>query len=632
MKKIIFITNLLIILALSLNSFAQENLIISKETRNAINKKTRQKNGEPGKKYWQNTSDYFIKASVDAKKGILTGEEKIVYHNNSPDSLKTIVIRLYQDIFKKGANRLAISKVDPRDINNGVNISRVAVNKTEFNLSDKKSQIKRRGTLMLIRLNEKLAPKKNIELEIKWDFNIPKYTLLRMGTFDSTSFFLGQWYPQIAVYDDIRGWDTRSYNGMAEFYNDFANFDVEITVPDNFMVWATGTPQNLEEVLQPEFYNKYKKASASDDIINVITEKDLDKSNIRTTNNVWKYKASKVTDFAFSLSNHYVWDVTSVIVDKKTNRRTIVGVAYKNDSENFDKVAYISKETIKSLSENMPGIPYPFPYLTVFNGDFGMEYPMMTNVGTYPDYNTTVYANSHEITHGYFPFYVATNETRHGWLDEGLVVFMPEKIQKKLEPTLDIAKSYTKSFSDYSGTENEPAVITPTYYLDGKIYFYLNYCKTEEALRMLEMHLGEELFKNCLQEFINRWKYKHPSPFDFFFTFNDVSKQNLNWFWEKWYFQHGGYPDLAITYVRKNNNILDITISNKGNIPIPVEISLFNNDKLIKTISKPASVWKNNKKEINVSFKTTEKITNIKLGNEIIPDSNSKDNNKYIIN
>lgn len=632
MKKIIFITNLLIILALSLNSFAQENLIISKETRNAINKKTRQKNGEPGKKYWQNTSDYFIKASVDAKKGILTGEEKIVYHNNSPDSLKTIVIRLYQDIFKKGANRLAISKVDPRDINNGVNISRVAVNKTEFNLSDKKSQIKRRGTLMLIRLNEKLAPKKNIELEIKWDFNIPKYTLLRMGTFDSTSFFLGQWYPQIAVYDDIRGWDTRSYNGMAEFYNDFANFDVEITVPDNFMVWATGTPQNLEEVLQPEFYNKYKKASASDDIINVITEKDLDKSNIRTTNNVWKYKASKVTDFAFSLSNHYVWDVTSVIVDKKTNRRTIVGVAYKNDSENFDKVAYISKETIKSLSENMPGIPYPFPYLTVFNGDFGMEYPMMTNVGTYPDYNTTVYANSHEITHGYFPFYVATNETRHGWLDEGLVVFMPEKIQKKLEPTLDIAKSYTKSFSDYSGTENEPAVITPTYYLDGKIYFYLNYCKTEEALRMLEMHLGEELFKNCLQEFINRWKYKHPSPFDFFFTFNDVSKQNLNWFWEKWYFQHGGYPDLAITYVRKNNNILDITISNKGNIPIPVEISLFNNDKLIKTISKPASVWKNNKKEINVSFKTTERITNIKLGNEIIPDSNSKDNNKYIIN
>jgi aminopeptidase N len=450
-----------------------------------------------------------------------------------------------------------------------------------------------------------------------------------MGKFDSTSFFLGQWYPQIAVYDDINGWDTRSYNGMAEFYNDFANFDVEITVPNNFMVWATGEPQNLIDVLQTEYYNKYMKASTSDKIINVITENDLKKGNITTKNNTWKYKATKITDFAFGISDHYLWDVTSVVVDKETKRKTIVGVAYNKDSENFDKVAYISKETIKSLSEDMPGIPFPFPYLTVFNGDFGMEYPMITNVGKYTDYSTTVYANSHEIAHTYFPFLVGTNETKHGWLDESLVVFMPESLQKNLEPKLDVALNNTKVFSYYSGTENEPAIITPTYYLDAKIYFYLNYCKAEQALKMLEIHLGKKLFKECLQTFVERWKYKHPTPYDFFFTFNDVAQQNLNWFWQTWYFQYGGIPDLAISSVNSNDNKIDITVANKGDFPIPIVISFYNNEKLVKTITKPASVWRNNNTEIKVSFNTTEIITNIKLGNELIPDSNS-DDNKYV--
>ncbi len=413
---------------------------------------------------------------------------------------------------------------------------------------------------------------------------------------------------------------------MSEFYNDFVNFDVEITVPDNFMVWATGEPQNLNEVLQPEYYNKYIKASVSDEIINVITEDNLKKGNITTNNNTWKYKASRVTDFAFGISNHYLWDVTSVIVNKKTNRKTIVGVAYNKDSENFDKVADISKKTIKYLSEDIPGIPFPFPYLTVFNGDFGMEYPMITNVGKEADYGMTVYANSHEITHTYFPFYVGTNETKNGWLDESLVVFIPKKVQNNLDPNFDIALKNTQAFSYYAGTEDEPAVITPTYYLDPRIYFYINYWKPEQALRILEIHLGKKLFKECLQTFINRWKYKHPTPFDFFFTFNDVSQQNLNWFWQTWYFQHGGIPDLAITSVTKNDNKIDVTIENKGDLPIPVVVSFYNNKKLIKTITKPASTWQNNNTKIKVSFNTTETITNIKLGNNYIPDSNPSDN------
>ena len=305
------------------------------------------------------------------------------------------------------------------------------------------------------------------------------------------------------------------------------------------------------------------------------------------------------------------------------------GAAYSKGAENFDKVAMISRETIKFLSEDMPGIPFPFPYLTVYSGDFGMEYPMLTNVGPEADYGMTVYANSHEIAHGYFPFYVGTNETKNGWLDESLVVFMPKEIQTKLEPSFDVAKSNTRAISYYSGRESEPAIITPTYYLDANIYFYLNYGKAEQALRILEIHLGKQLFKECLKTFVDRWKYKHPSPYDFFFTFNDVSKQNLNWFWNAWYFQPGGNFDLSITNIDKHDKKIDVIIKNNGDLPIPSIISFYNNKKLIKRIVMPASDWKNNNTEIEISVNIKEEITHIILGDPLIPDSNPKDN-EYI--
>ena len=212
MKNIKIISALLLITAFSLNIVAQDKLVISKETKRAFNKNTRQLDGKPGENYWQNSSDYTIKASVDVN-GHITGEEKITYQNNSPDSLKTIVVRLYQDLFKKGVNRTAIVDVDPRDINDGVNISSVTVNNEWLNLEGENSLINRNGTLMFIRLSKKLAPSESLDMHIKWDFDIPKYTLIRMGKLDSTSYFVGQWYPQIAVYDDIIGWDTRRIMG-----------------------------------------------------------------------------------------------------------------------------------------------------------------------------------------------------------------------------------------------------------------------------------------------------------------------------------------------------------------------------------------------------------------------------------
>lgn len=628
MKKVKFVSMVLLLAAISSYCTAQERIIIPKAVTKAYGKMTRQEDGNPGKKYWQNRAVYNIRVNVDVKGKIIRGQESINYENNSPDSLSKIVVRLYQDIFKKGANRNSIVNINPSDINEGVRINDLRV--AGESVSPVNSpRINRSGTIMTVKLTKKLAPGEKAELVIGWEFDFPANTLIRMGTIDSSSLFVGQWYPQIAVYDDVYGWDTRSYNGMAEFYNDFSDFTVEVSVPDGFMVWATGELQNMAEVLHPQYCDLYNKAIQSEKVTNVITEKDLEKGEITTGINIWKFKAENVSDFAFGLSDHYLWDVCSVEVDKKNKRRTVVGVAYSPKSPNYSKVAAIARESVRSLSLDSPGVPYPFPYITVYNGDFGMEYPMITNVGAETDYGMTVYANSHEIAHAYFPFYVGTNETKNGWIDEGLTVYLPEKLQSDLEPTLDIKIHNTKSFSAYSGMEDEPALITPTFYLDPKVYFYLNYAKTEQALRMLEIELGSGTFRKCLLQFMERWKYKHPTPYDYFNTFNDVSGRDLDWFWLAWYYRQGGIPDLSIKSASIKKGKMNIVVENKGTLPMPVLISIYDNKGLVTTIFRPAILWKDHN-EILISVKNPEGITRIVLGNEMIADANDSDNEKII--
>lgn len=620
MTKLSLITALYILFTVSIAN-AQDKVTIPNGNLKAFEKQTRQKDGYPGKNYWQNSSDYNLKAEVDVANKLIKGSGSITYHNNSNDTLRTIVFRLYQDLFRKGGNRHSMVPVDPADIHDGVNITSLQVD----NIAADEKQIKRQGTLMMVRLKKPMPPHSKLNINIDWNFSFPQKTLIRMGTIDSTTMFVAQWYPQIAVYDDIYGWDTRSYNGMAEFYNDFNNYDVEIKVPDNYMVWATGEALNMKELLHADIYSKYTKAAASDEINHVITSETLKRGNITTNAGAWKYKAQNVPDFAFGLSNHYLWDVTSVITDKTTGKRTTIGVAYHENGVHFERVASIARETIKALSEEMPGIPYPFPYLTAFQGDFGMEYPMITNVGPDEDFGTTVYAHSHEIAHAYFPFLVGTNETKNGWIDEGLVVFMPEKVQTKLSPGFDIAKSNTHAFSIYAGMEDEPALITPTHYLDPKVYFILNYAKSEQVFRMLEIELGSELFKECLLAFIDRWKYKHPTPIDLFNTFSDVSKQDLNWYWSAWLYKVGGIPDMAITNVKINKNRYDITVSNKGDLPLPLMVSLYNGDKLVTTINEKGKRWLTGN-EIVITADVKEKITKVVLGSEVIPDAKPQDN------
>ena len=320
---------------IALTSFSQEldfPLPVADHFKKAYLNGTRSKNGKPGEKYWQNHADYKIKVELDPKSRLLKGTESIVYFNESPDNLSEIVFRVYPDIFKKDFKRDASNSVANEDITeNGVDISNVSIN------GIKTKKIERRGTNMFIILEKPLATKSNIIVEIAWSYLIPKSTHIREGIYFNSSYFVAYWYPQIAVYDDLDGWDTVDYTGQQEFYNDFNNFDVQITLSSSHVVWATGIWQNPAEILSKKYLSLYNNALVSDTIINIITEEDRKQNAILLPKNkhTYKYVAKHVPDFAFTASDTYLWDMGSVVVNDTNKSRTSFSAVYHPSSKDF---------------------------------------------------------------------------------------------------------------------------------------------------------------------------------------------------------------------------------------------------------------------------------------------------------
>lgn len=622
MKKI---TLLILLLFYFTPLFAQnKNLFIPLNFQKAYEKQTRSYDGKPGKNYWQNKAEYFIKAEVIPSERKLIGEETIIYYNNSPDTLKQIVVKLLMDIYRKGNMR--DYEIAPEAVNDGTQISKIIYNNNELKLS--RDITRREGTNLFIKLLEPLLPSKQAEFKFYWSCIIPNKSQIRMGAYDSTSFFIAYWYPQIAVYDDIDGWDIINYTGQTETYNDFSHYSVEITLPKNFVAWATGVLQNPEEVFSENILEKFKQATTSDNIINIIEEKDYQTGLITKEKDrlVYKFKAENVPDFAFAISNHYLWDGSSLIVDKNTQRRAFISAVYKKESKDFYNVAYIARKTIESFSNHIPGFPYPYPSMTVFNGNGGMEFPMMCNNSSVADYAGTVHLTSHEIAHTYFPFFMGINERKYAWMDEGWATMLPFDFQTEFAEGYDPRSRNSNSYSEIGGTDKDLPPIIPSYQLEGASYRNASYRRPAAAYEILRQYLGNDLFKKCLNEYINRWNGKHPTPYDFFFTFNDVAQQDLSWFWNPWFFDFC-YPDLSIKNVTLKRKKIFITIINKGGIPLPVQIKGYTIDgktELLYDVT--AKIWKKNKAILKIKLNTKSKLTKIELNNSQIPDVNKNDN------
>ncbi|HZW38381.1 MAG TPA: M1 family metallopeptidase [Ignavibacteriaceae bacterium] len=591
-------------------SIAQE-LYTSKEFKTSYNKNTRSLDGKPGKNYWQNSADYKIKAEFNPETRLLKGEETITYYNNSPDTLKRFLMKLYMNMYKSTSPRN--SEITKETFIDGMKIEYLSFNGKE--IKDTSSALRLDGTNLYFMNIEPITPKSKTEIKVRWSFINPVGTRIRVGTYDSLVSFIGYWYPRPAVYDDINGWDIYPYDGEHEFYNDYSNYDVEITVPDKFVVWGTGMLENAKEVLADNVYEKYKKALTSEEKVMIISNEDLQKGNY-LKGNTFHYKADNVIDFAFGLSNYYVWDGVAATVEG--NRKVLVNTCFDPNNKNLVETIEYAKKTILDLSNRMPAVAYPYPQITSFQGDGGMEFPMIVNDGDLQEKVWNVYVTSHEISHQYFPFYVGTNETKYGWMDEGFGYFLPYDTQIELSG-MDHRIRAAKGFGMFAGREKDMPMMIPSVLSHEPELSMLIYYKPAIAYEMMIDLLGKDLFLKGMKEYIARWNGKHPTPYDFFYTFNDVAKRDLNWFWKSWFFERG-YPDLGIKDVKMNGKKAIVTVEKTGVMPTPIYLKFTLEDGKTIDVYESLNIWEN-KNMVEVTKEIDGNVVKVEVGNPKVPDS-----------
>jgi hypothetical protein len=615
MKKFLLI---FLVHSLLVSCFSQE-LFIPRDIKKAYDSKTRSMDGNPGSAYFQNRASYSIDAEFDPQTRLLKGKETIEYQNNSEYSLRYIVIRLYQNIFKAGGIRGR--EVDPGDTNDGVKITSLKIKGKVIHLETDQWLLRESQTNIFLPFN--CRADSVAEIEIGWEFTMPAKPNDRFGGYDESTFFMGYWFPQVSVFDDINGWDIFDYNGVAEFYNEFGDFDVRITVPENYIVWGTGILQNPEEVLQKKYLQRYVKAQKDEEIVRIITPDDRksDKEITARGSNIWHFKAENVSDFAFGTSSKYVWDASGML--NSSGKKIFIQSAYNPEAENYSKVVEIARWSIEELEKNIVGIEYPYPSITVFNGTGGMEYPMIVNDrdGSLVE---TLFVTSHEIAHCYLPFLVGTNQRRHGWLDEGLITMLGMEVHFKRDSTMNLRKSYTDFYPLVAGSQMDIPQIVNSIYISDNVFQMHEYARPSLAFWTLREIMGKELYQKCIIEFITRWQGKHPTPWDFFYTCNSVSGEDYSWFFEPW-FNRYAYPDLSVKSARYQNDTLEITIENTGGMPFPSRLLIWFKDGSRDERIIDAKQW-GRSKLYTIALITKKQPANVHLDTSGYPDCNEGNN------
>jgi hypothetical protein len=573
----------------------------------AVDNGTRTADGRPGEDYWIQEVDYDLDATVQPDEKRVDATASITYTNNSPDTLNQVLVELAQNLHKAGVERNI-----PSEVTGGVTVERITVDGTEASQTQRpgpprpnprRPQQQRpayavQNTSLVIVPNAPLSPSASVDVTIEYSFTIPQRGAAgRMGYNGDDLIFVAYWYPQVSVYDDVTGWMSDPFLGLAEFYADFGDYDVSITAPSDWLVQSTGSLENPEAVLNDEGLQRYRTAISSDSPTKIAEPGD----RVTQTGDplTWNYRAEKVRDVAFSLTKGH-WEAARAPVgdvdgDGATDS-TEVHTYWRSSAPKWAKVTEYQQHAITYFSE-YTGIPYPWPHMSAVEGGGiiggGMEFPMMTIMGDYNNNSARMlYAvTAHELAHMWVPMLVNTNERRYSWMDEGVTSFNENMARADY---FDDSEAIASDRADYVEFVNNggdaPIMRWSNYHYSRQDFGVASYRKPATLYPALRAVLGEETFNEAYRTFLDEWMYKHPYPTDFFNTFERVSGQDLDWFWASYYHETWTL-DHAIGEVTARGDRLEVTVEDHGRAFMPVHLTVTLNDGTTIDRKIPVDVW-----------------------------------------
>jgi hypothetical protein len=610
------------LLCTSVFSFGQKSALFeSREYKAAYERGTRSRDGLPTEKYWQNHASYDIKAEFDPTTHLITGHLSVKYFNESPDSLNSIIFKLMQNVYQKGAVRQMA--VDVVNLHDGIVIRNVRFEGADI----PESFVSHSGTVMSIKLPGYIRKSSHCTISMDFVTPVPVTSGFRSGTVDSTSFFIAYWFPQVAVYDDIFGWDKDEYVGVPENYNDFSSYKVELKLPSQYNIWATGKHMNEKEIFSEAVLLRIEESKVSKIPVTIIDEKDFRKEDGKK--HTWKFEAENIPDFAWGASDHYIWEGMAA---RNPNPSSLcwVQTAYPRGAANFDWVLGVAKNSVEVFSNGFPGVPYPYFKHITFRGTKGggMEFPMIANNNIAVDSIGTIMVTAHELAHNYFPFMMGVNERKYGWWDETMTTMMESYLHEKVYPDHKINWffDFKTSFPYLSPGHDILPLMTETSSMMKVMPTIINfYNKGPAMMQILEKYLGTRKLHLLIKEFMNTWAGKHPTPYDFYYFINNQTGENLNWFWDACFFSNG-YPDLAISKAVQNESYITVTVKNIGGLPVHFLMTLYYEDGEKSDESFDMSIWKTNLEEFTFRIAVNKKVEKLHLDETQYFDSNPKNN------
>ncbi|MBL0182965.1 MAG: M1 family metallopeptidase [Chitinophagaceae bacterium] len=597
--------------------------------------------GEPNIGYWQNKADYQISASLNDETNQISGTVTITYKNNSPHALPFLWLQLDQNLFNKDSRGQARMPVNSR--------SRYGDSKSDFNGGYKISSVKLLNenadanyiitdTRMQIRLPKAMKPGGDVtKIKIEYSFTLPEYGADRCGilkTKNGNIFTVAQWFPRMCVFDDIEGWNTLPYLGPSEFYLEYGDFDVTITAPATHIVVCSGELLNEAEVLTPTQLSRMAQAKKSDKTVTIRSAAEVTDAASRPSRSKtlsWHYKINNARDVAWASSKSFIWDAAKMnLPSGKTSLAMSVYPVESDGAKGWGRATEYTKGSIENYSKRWYEFPYPCA-VNVASNVGGMEYPGIVFCGSKATEGNLFGVTDHEFGHTWFPMIVGSNERKYGWMDEGFNTFINSLATDDFNKGeyKDGATNMEQVAGFLFGPGSEPIMLTPDAMKERNIGVAL-YFKPGLGLGLLRNEiLGNDRFDYAFREYIKRWAFKHPTPWDFFRTMENAAGEDLGWFWKAWFLENYKF-DQAIASVTYDNNDATkgaiVNIVNMEQMALPVNISYETKSGVKGTLKLPVEVW-NNTNNWKVKLPTTEELKTVTLDEaKVFPDVNFKNN------